>query len=358
MQSIQRIFHPVGQGAFYTERHGNFNFVYDCGALPKRKSAEKIVKNAFLEKEHIDLLVLSHFDADHINLVETLKANCKIDTVWLPLMKPENITCIKDVYNGLQLDVNTQVFETPEQFFEGATIVQVSEYNPETPKPGDINYGNLRKDIESGSKVGIKSGSGKQDWCYIPFNIKREERSKQFEVELKKYSLSINEIKNQGLTYVIANKKNIKKAYDAVEGKINANSLMVFSVPLNGMVDRFYQRSHNRCCTYCIFGGYVKCLAGCLYTGDSGKDGFEAVQRNYNNELLKVGTIQIPHHGSVISFHNGLVKERNKVCIISHGLRNNFGHPSGQVISEIISHGNCPIQVTENLDSLYVECFC
>ena len=28
---IERIFHTIGQGAFYSEKHDNFNIVYDCG---------------------------------------------------------------------------------------------------------------------------------------------------------------------------------------------------------------------------------------------------------------------------------------------------------------------------------------
>lgn len=29
---IERIFYPVGQGAFYVEKHGKRNIVYDCGS--------------------------------------------------------------------------------------------------------------------------------------------------------------------------------------------------------------------------------------------------------------------------------------------------------------------------------------
>ena len=28
-----RMFHSIGQGAFYSERHDGYNIVYDCGGM-------------------------------------------------------------------------------------------------------------------------------------------------------------------------------------------------------------------------------------------------------------------------------------------------------------------------------------
>lgn len=33
---IERIFYPVGQGAFYVEKHGDKNIVYDCGSTTSK----------------------------------------------------------------------------------------------------------------------------------------------------------------------------------------------------------------------------------------------------------------------------------------------------------------------------------
>ena len=43
---IQRTFHPVGQGAFYSERHENYNIVYDCGSVNVSKG-KKVVSQSF-----------------------------------------------------------------------------------------------------------------------------------------------------------------------------------------------------------------------------------------------------------------------------------------------------------------------
>ena len=66
---IKRIFHPIGQGAFYSERHENLNIVYDCGNWKNTKQATKIVQSAFKKDEVIDILFISHFDYDHVSSI-------------------------------------------------------------------------------------------------------------------------------------------------------------------------------------------------------------------------------------------------------------------------------------------------
>lgn len=71
--------HPVGQGLFYTGRFSiddrdRFNMVYDCGSI-SGNAGERCV-DQFLDMlsptEPIDLLVISHFDEDHVNKLERL----------------------------------------------------------------------------------------------------------------------------------------------------------------------------------------------------------------------------------------------------------------------------------------------
>ena len=73
MHQITRIFHPVGQGAFYSERHTigneNFNIVYDCGSLSSK--IDSVVQD-FADQNEIDVLFISHFDQDHVNKIKLL----------------------------------------------------------------------------------------------------------------------------------------------------------------------------------------------------------------------------------------------------------------------------------------------
>lgn len=45
MDKFIRTFHPVGQGAFYTEEYKGISLVYDCGTISKKKSAKNALKN-------------------------------------------------------------------------------------------------------------------------------------------------------------------------------------------------------------------------------------------------------------------------------------------------------------------------
>ena len=89
--NMARTFHPIGQGAFYSEEFFNseqncvFRIVYDCGSLKycglqrnsdgtplEREDIEERVKRAFPNGHGIDILFVSHFDEDHVNLIPCL----------------------------------------------------------------------------------------------------------------------------------------------------------------------------------------------------------------------------------------------------------------------------------------------
>ena len=93
---------------------------------------------------------------------------------------------------------------------------------------------------------------------------------------------------------------------------------------------------------------------GCLYTGD-GNLSLVDVKKIYEKYWDLIGTIQIPHHGSLASFDNKILKDNKFICPISVGKDNPYGHPSIKVISEILSHKSYPIYVTEDIDSIFIE---
>ena len=92
---IVRTFHPVGQGAFYSERFYDdhhqdaiHNIVYDCGTLLGYiRKAKKVVLQAFDNNDIIDYLFISHLDYDHISLVDTLLSSIGgVRNIVLPLI--------------------------------------------------------------------------------------------------------------------------------------------------------------------------------------------------------------------------------------------------------------------------------
>ena len=93
---VIRTFHPVGQGAFYSERfyedggaEAKYNIVYDCGtSWGSIIRAKKVVTQAFDKKDVIDYLFISHLDYDHISLVRTLIDSVRcVKNIVLPLSK-------------------------------------------------------------------------------------------------------------------------------------------------------------------------------------------------------------------------------------------------------------------------------
>ena len=85
-------FHNVGQGLFYSgnlkldgETKQPFNFVYDCGALyGEKKWLTDAIHDYKRLTKYINLLMLSHFDEDHINGLDLLLTEVTVDTVLIP----------------------------------------------------------------------------------------------------------------------------------------------------------------------------------------------------------------------------------------------------------------------------------
>ncbi len=114
--TMTRTFHPIGHGAFYTERFmqgGKYKFtaVFDCGCFEARKKGmsyarytnriNKAVDSAFSPWEEVDLLFISHFHADHINGIKHLTGRCDVKHIIVPQLTP-NIVIEAYIFNYLQ----------------------------------------------------------------------------------------------------------------------------------------------------------------------------------------------------------------------------------------------------------------
>lgn len=96
---VHQQFHAVGHGTFFTgiayplsNPAERMCWVYDCGSKRPtrvREAIDRLDVNQFLPKD-IDLLVLSHFDDDHINGVEHLLRNHDVKFLVIPYMSLES----------------------------------------------------------------------------------------------------------------------------------------------------------------------------------------------------------------------------------------------------------------------------
>lgn len=368
MNKILRTFHPVGQGAFYSERHPDFNIVYDCGNWKDSKDAQRVVSQAFDKNDTIDILFISHFDYDHVSMIGTLRDSVKsIKHVVLPLLQDEE-KILLNAFNHLYANSTllNQLIDDPQAFFGYATrvvFVNASD-NSETPINDDqasINLENLSaKQINSGVKIQLTTG---YDWMFIPYNYENTTRLKMLKDELTKESVSIQDLKN--VDFLTKNSKKIKGIYEKIDGNINENSMIVYSGPLhenhhyhfvaayyNNLWDWYYLYRYHH---YVDFHDLCHKPA-CIYSGDAD---FNKVQIHniFQRYWKNVGTIQVPHHGSKNSFNisSGFHKKGCFICPVSFGTNNTYGHPSGKVLEELLQCGNIPIAVTEKMDSTFIE---
>jgi len=178
---IQRIFYPVGQGAFYSERHENHNIVYDCGSMSVNKS-KKVVSQSFSKEDVIDILFISHFDYDHISLIEDLKTTVKeIRNVVIPLLHRNEKILLSNVFKALGEYSLASLVDNPNKFFGAETrIISVQPSSEEgiNKDTSSILLNEINQDpIPSGTPITIENYS---DWVFIPFNYKYEDRSKEF----------------------------------------------------------------------------------------------------------------------------------------------------------------------------------
>lgn len=88
---VTQRFHPVGNGTFKSgsitgwNATETFNWVYDCGSTSMstlNRVLGEITRYGW--PESINMLVLSHFDNDHVNGVEEILRNCRVKTLVLP----------------------------------------------------------------------------------------------------------------------------------------------------------------------------------------------------------------------------------------------------------------------------------
>lgn len=87
--------HPIGQGMFYSGEiklndRSVFKMIFDCGSVSKGANQEPLLyrKTHFLGRDKdLDLLVISHFDADHVNQIKTVVENdVKIKKLVMPFV--------------------------------------------------------------------------------------------------------------------------------------------------------------------------------------------------------------------------------------------------------------------------------
>ena len=344
----------------------NINIVYDCGTTkPKSRGIRSVVNHSFKKDENIHILFISHFDKDHISLIDELKKSVKkIERVVIPLLHDSEKIFLSNIYRSLEQKSLAELVSNPNEFFGAETqIITISPDSEE--KIGGINPINVSEisktvqEVSNGTPITLNDLI---NWVFVPFNHKYEERNKEFIDKLQEKEVDICKLKTDPKYIFDAKiKKTIKAIYKSISGNINENSMFLYSGPLSIETSNIhYWRGRywrdNIC--YWHFDYYAHRYRShriaCLYTGDGNLNKVD-VRTIYSKYWDLIGTIQIPHHGSLPSFDFNVLDRENFLCPISVGKSNPYGHPSQRVIGEILSKRSYPILITEDVDSTFIE---
>ena len=213
---MTRTFHPVGQGAFYSEHFrsengDDFRIVYDCGTKTSKKKVDpvKVIQGAFKDRKPIDILFISHFDEDHVSMIsELLNQHAIIKLVVLPLLPVEETAVLQAHYRHEGNTIGELLLADPVGFFHNkAAVLRVESMGNEpielSPNHDEVARNSLRDsnviiikpngervDTELGNSVNIPSGAQifvpRHSWCYIPHNYKYPQRHQALLNELDK----------------------------------------------------------------------------------------------------------------------------------------------------------------------------
>lgn len=373
---MQRLFLPVGQGAFYCEKFseedfcGKVNVVYDCGSLSGLTLLKTVIERVFDHREIIDALFLSHLHEDHMNGLPSLMKRCQVKRIYLPMVDTTDLALMRLAYI-IRRHQKPLPYEDEDEYIESERFVLDVLQNPveairrHTDAYVDIlssaRSNDLLRDVYGvaneifGEKIGNEDS---QRWIYIPFNIRNDEEVSKVKWRFIKFFGK--DPSPQNVAEVIANiernrvgKKalsEIRNMYKGIRDGLNANSMTLYSgsdspgltQSLDLRINEFSRLKH---------GVSRSTAAGCLYTGDyiasEERCYWKQLKMAYDRHWGNIGCIQIPHHGSNGNFNDEFLT-MSAYNVISAGFGNMYRHPSNAVLAKYRARHKFPFIVTQN----------
>lgn len=364
--------YAVGQGGFYAGQIGdNFNFIYDCGASKPKGSLETAIDNyisKFNKTNIIDLLILSHFDYDHISGVPILikKNNFTIKKLVIPYLGPKSFLFWEFIFHFYSINL--------EKIEEIILIMNDDNYSDEDDNDND-NNDNYKRITVSNQFMKIANVIKNQKLPIVAWNFKFFNTSnlKGIDSMIKKLEENLsNALSKSGKVnstdkisaidiLKILGLNEIKKIYElSFENKNKNNiSLCLYHSPFNRLVQEvqvthgiFYNtklNNFNKLMTHST--------VGTLLTGDFS---FKTKKRynefltwfssiyNVNSDIL---FMDLPHHGSKYNWNNDFLRHLNKDRVYIFGnasISNNYHHPSPEVIEAIRNQQIIYLQCDDN----------
>jgi len=352
--TLRRTFHPVGQGAFYSEvfsdnKTNHLIMVYDCGTETSNNSFKTVNGKNLCDQitdfssslgrgnHYIDLLCVSHLHMDHISGIQTLIKKLPPKWIILPML-PEDIITASRIYNIVKY--GEKAFSCDELIHDlyygdfyniiGVQPFFVDRYESKLlPRVTDI--------VDSGTVLPNKTNIG---WCYRPFNSisGSDDRVKVLIDNVKRIpGVLINDVFNS--LEAFNHLKELKLAFKSAMNGASDNlyTMIIESRPLSENEEEIS----------------INHIARCVYFGDFVPRG-DIWERFLNtiNDYDQIGTIQVPHHGSKYNWRKEMLTNKTEFCVISAGSSNKYHHPNFWVTKDIVSAKSELKIVSENPRSI------
>ncbi|WP_334178654.1 hypothetical protein [Pseudoxanthomonas sp.] len=432
-----RIQHGVGQGSFHSASvetspgaagpRYRFDYVYDCGAMAgpnPSKALEKAINRLGLEQRKgssgpgvLDMLVLSHFDSDHLNGAQLLCSKFTVRRIFVPYLRPDMLSL---VVASLAERITDSHIRALHQLAHGegtlwdtpVTMVRSGDdtpprreiYEPDEPgeprHPDDESQIPPLADLVLGSTgqrpatemadvdtVLTEFGSISHIWKFKFWN-READQGLLDEIKRKLDACGFPRADLQDPAGAAAaakwlrsgvNRDNTVAAYRKAiasykpawgheatqKGIANLLSLAMYSGPAFYASKPLYRSRYHITNIYAHdwWPYETRALTGWLGTGDAPlgePEVWDDFQAHYLVELPNVSTYVVPHHGAAPSggprYYNAKLNHTAGVAsVISYGSKNTYGHPRFTVLTHIqATHGHI-VEVTEECRNGFQE---
>lgn len=338
----------AGQGLFYIgeidrSKGEKFKFIYDCGG----NNISGAISQHITKGEVIDMLVISHFDDDHINgLPDLFNKVSKIKRIFIPYYRGiENYLLLMSyIYgNGATFDKVDEIIlvnssegvEDEQDFNEIITeeMPDINRYNLPNVKAGIIRNKVLSVEGEwifkfYNARISTDISTVISDINNLISNNNRKDLE-----ELLKLNLNAAKV---GLRRIYSNYCSSK--YN--NSKQNQSSLCLYHAPMKRETCGIQLMLDNGVRFGCYFEIH---RFGTMLTGDISlktkkkTQNYEDFIKHYIKEVYNTGIFLLPHHGANNNWNNFILY--NFICtpifLNSSGLNNRFKHPGSMVIKEL-----------------------
>lgn len=403
-----RVQHPVGHGFFHSStirsEFRRFDYIVDCGGVSSAVARQIQAFKEGRDDRSLDLLMISHFHADHVSGLDSLLSDLRVMALAVPYLSPEaKLLCLATMSRKKREARNEQLVLRPHEWAQerGVKTIYIVHRDEDPPPEGILPLPELLRDSPRGT---AQSEDPDGEWVLAPHGTSRltlgiyalphtkslEVRSLQgvrwefyffchtnpdlkLRIErslVKKQWAPIREtlevIRRGTPSNILSSatmRRHLREWHEFLVGDdLNLTSLSLLSVPLEHRVCSCYVAAQGQRAVSPSWSDWCwdNQKLGWLGTGDvmlKQSDLAEAFLERFGKiGLHRIACMSLSHHGSARN-HSGKVLDRidPTVTFVTCPLKENPHHPAPNVERAVRARGGRLTKVTELESSLLCE---